>query len=65
MAGLLLNKDLPVVGRMAALTATHAIEYHGPQEHSFTRESFVQRFDEAFPDFKGALTVDDLESLAH
>lgn len=65
MAGLLLNKDLPVVGRIAALTATHAIEYHGPQEHTFTRESFVQRFDEAFPDFKGALTVDELESLAN
>lgn len=64
MAGLLLGKDLPVVGRIAALTATHAIEFHGPQEHSYTRESFVSRFDEAFPDFKGSLTVDDLESLA-
>lgn len=64
MAGLLLGKDLPVVGRIAALTATHAIEFHGPQEHTYTRESFVSRFDEAFPDFKGTLTVDDLESLA-
>lgn len=64
MVGLLLGKDLPVVGRIAALAATHAIEFHGPQEHSYTRESFVRRFDEAFPDFKGSLTVDDLESLA-
>lgn len=64
MAGLLMGKDLPVVGRIAALTATHAIEYHGPQEHSYTRESFVSRFDEAFPEFKGSLKVDDLESLA-
>lgn len=64
VTGLLLKKDLPVVGRIAALTATHAIEFHGPQEHTYTRESFVRRFDEAFPDFKGALTVDDLESLA-
>lgn len=65
MAGLLLGKDLPVVGRIAALTATHAIEFHGPQEHTYSRESFVSRFDETFPDFKGALTVDDLESLAN
>jgi len=64
MAGLLLGKDLPVVGRIAALTSTHAIEFHGPQEHTYTRESFVQRFDEAFPDFKGAVTADELESLA-
>jgi adenosine kinase len=64
MAGLLLKKDLPVAGRMAALTATHAIEFHGPQEHTYTRESFVRRFDEAFPDCKGALAVDELESLA-
>jgi adenosine kinase len=64
MAGLLLKKDLPVVGRIAALTATHAIEFHGPQEHTYTREDFVRRFDDAFPDFKGALTVDELDSLA-
>jgi adenosine kinase len=64
MAGLLLRKDLPVVGRIAALASTHAIEFHGPQEHTYTRDSFVRRFDEAFPDFKGALTVDELDSLA-
>jgi adenosine kinase len=64
MAGLLLKKDLPIVGRIAALTATHAIEFHGPQEHSYTRATFVERFNESFPDFSGSLTVDDLESLA-
>lgn len=64
VAGLLLGKDLPVVGRMAALTSTHAIEYHGPQEHEFTPESFAQRFDEAFPDFAGACTADELESIS-
>lgn len=64
MAGLLLQKDLPVVGRMAALASTHAIEFHGPQEHTYTRESFVRRFDAAFPDFAGAVTVDELDSLA-
>lgn len=64
VAGLLIGVDLPVAGRMAALTSTHAIEYHGPQEHHFTPESFVARFDESFPDFAGAVSVDALQSLA-
>ncbi len=63
VAGLLIGVDLPVAGRMAALTSTHAIEYHGPQEHAFTPESFVERFDEAFPDFAGAVSADALRAL--
>ena len=63
VAGLLIGADLPVAGRMAALTSTHAIEYHGPQEHTFTPESFVQRFDEAFPDFAGAVSAEALHAL--
>lgn len=63
VAGLLLGKDLPIVGRIAALTSTHAIEFHGPQEHSFTHQSFVERFDDAFPDVAGAITADELDSL--
>jgi adenosine kinase len=59
--GLLLGKDLPVVGRLAALTATHAIEYHGPQEHAFTAQTFLERFRTAFPDFAGAVSLDDLQ----
>lgn len=63
VAGLLLGKDLPVAGRMAALAATYAIEHHGTQEHTFTPEAFVARFGTAFPDFDNALTVDDLDGL--
>lgn len=59
--GLLLGKDVPVVGRMAALTATHAIEYHGPQEHTFTPEAFLERFQIAFPDFADALSIEDVQ----
>nr|MBA2246706.1 carbohydrate kinase family protein [Chloroflexia bacterium] len=61
LKGLLLGKDLAVTGRIAALTATHAIEYHGPQEHSFTPQSFLGRFQASFPDFADHLTIDDLE----
>lgn len=63
VAGLLLGVDLPVAGRMAALTSTHAIEYHGPQEHHFTPDSFVARFDEAFPEFAGSVSADALRAL--
>jgi adenosine kinase len=58
--GLLLGAELPVTGRIAALAATYAIERHGPQEHQFTAEEFVARFDGAFPDHAGALSTDDL-----
>ncbi len=60
LAGLLLGKDLQVTGRIAALTATYAVEHHGTQEHAFTPEAFVTRFASAFPDFAGALSVEDL-----
>lgn len=63
VAGLLLEKDLPVAGRMGALAATFAIEFHGTQEHSYTHEEFVSRFDGAFPDFSGSVTVEDLMSF--
>jgi adenosine kinase len=55
LKGLLLKVDLPVVGRIAALSATYAIEQHGTQEHEYTPAGFLGRFDEAFPDFAGTL----------
>jgi len=64
VAGLLLEKDLPVAGRMAALAATYAVEFHGTQEHAYTREDYVARFRAAFPDFKDALSVEDLNRFA-
>jgi adenosine kinase len=64
IAGLLLEKDLPVAGRMAALAATHALEFHGTQEHTYTHAEFVHRFDAAFPDFLGSLSVEDLSRFA-
>ncbi|MBA2754808.1 MAG: carbohydrate kinase family protein [Chloroflexia bacterium] len=55
LKGLLLGLDLPVAGRIAALAATYAIERHGPQEHAYTADAFVARFDGAFPDMVGAV----------
>ena len=62
--GLLLDKDLPVVGRIAALAATYAVEHHGTQEHTYTPDQFLTRYDASFPDFAGSLTIDDLTSTA-
>jgi adenosine kinase len=46
------------------LAATYAIEYHGTQEHSYTPEEFVARFDREFPDFAGSVDVDSLRPKA-
>jgi len=56
--GLLLEQDLEIVGRIAGLTAVHAVENVGPQEHSYTPTEFVDRFDSAFPDMAGTLTAE-------
>jgi len=54
--GLLLGADLAIVGRIASLAATYAIEHQGTQEHHYTPEEFVSRFDRVFPDHAGAIT---------
>jgi adenosine kinase len=51
----LLELDLATAGRVASLAATYAIEHHGPQEHTYTPESFVARFERAYPDFAGRI----------
>lgn len=58
--GLLLGKELDVVGRLAGLTATYVVEHVGTQEHAYTPEQFVARFDQSFPDYAGSLTVAEL-----
>lgn len=64
LKGLLLGLDLPVSGRMGALTATYAIERRGTQEHTFTAGGFVSRFDRVFPDMAGAVVADWLAGPA-
>ncbi|MEJ7839330.1 MAG: PfkB family carbohydrate kinase [Thermomicrobiales bacterium] len=60
LKGMLLGLELPVVGRMAGLAATYAIEFHGTQEHFYTAADFVSRFDREYPDFAGSLAVESL-----
>jgi adenosine kinase len=58
--GLLMGADLEITGRLAGLTATWVVEKVGTQEHTYTPEEFVARFDRAFPDFAGAIATEDL-----
>jgi adenosine kinase len=62
--GLLLGADLDVTGRVAGLTAAYAVEQKGTQEHAFTPDDFVARFDAAFPDYAGAVAVNQFRSVA-
>jgi adenosine kinase len=56
--GLLLDLDLELVGRLAGLTAAYAVEHIGTQEHYYTVEEFVDRFDRAFPEYAGAISAE-------
>ena len=38
----------PVVGRLAALSGVYAIEQKGPQQHAYTLDEFVARYQENF-----------------
>ncbi len=42
--GLGLGLPWDTIGRVAALAATYVIENHGPQNHRYTREEFMQRY---------------------
>lgn len=53
--GLVLGLPLEIAGRLGSLTATYAVEQHGTQEHWYTPDAFVARFDRAFPEYAGAV----------
>ena len=58
----MLGLPLEIAGRMGSLAATYAVEQHGTQEHVYTAEEFVRRFDHAFADYAGAVEVEWLNS---
>lgn len=60
--GLMLGLPLEIAGRLGSLTATYAVELHGTQEHCYTPDAFVARFDRSFPDCAGAIERDWLEA---
>jgi len=46
--GYLAGLPMPIVGRIASLSACYAIEQHGTQEHRYTPSEFVARYAENF-----------------
>jgi adenosine kinase len=60
LRGLLLSDDIQIAGEIASVVAAYAIEQHGTQEHSFTPEAFVDRFNANYPESAGAITADQL-----
>jgi adenosine kinase len=50
MKGMALGLPWDVTGRMASLAATYVLENHGPQNHRYTREEFIQRYRTHFGD---------------
>jgi len=59
--GLMLGLPLEAAGRMGSMSATYAVEQHGTQEHHYSADEFVERFDRVFPDYAGAIEVDWLQ----
>lgn len=57
LRGLLLDLPPEITGRIANLAAVYAVEQTGTQEHSYTLDEFVERFDSAFPDFAGSISA--------
>jgi adenosine kinase len=50
MKGLALGLPWETIGRMASLAATYVLENHGPQNHHYTCEEFIQRYRTHFGD---------------
>lgn len=46
--GYLHGADWEICGRLGALTATYSLEQVGPQNHAFTRDEFLARYEENF-----------------
>ncbi len=48
LAGVEKGKDIQISGQMGAVAASFAIEKYGTQEHTYTKEQFLQRYEKSF-----------------
>jgi len=48
-AGYRRGMPLPICGKMGSVAAAYAVERIGGQEHSFNKQSFLQRYRQSFP----------------
>jgi adenosine kinase len=48
LKGMSSGRDIETSAKMGAVAAVYAIEHYGTQEHSYTYEEFVQRYEDNF-----------------
>ena len=48
LAGIERNFDFQTSGQMGAVAASFVVEYHGTQEHKYTKKSFTKRYQDAY-----------------
>lgn len=48
LAGLTKNLDLQICGQIGAVAASYAIEKYGTQEHTYTKEEFLNRYRQTY-----------------
>jgi adenosine kinase len=48
LKGIVSGRDIETAAKMGAVAATYAIENYGTQEHVYTYESFIKRYEENF-----------------
>lgn len=53
ITGILRGWPLEAAGRLGSMAASYAVEAKGTQEFHYTKEEFVERFAEVFPDYGG------------
>jgi adenosine kinase len=53
--GLLTGRDIEQAGRIASLAASYVVEQTGTVEHSYSREEFTTRYEEAFGEAMAAV----------
>jgi adenosine kinase len=58
LVGMLAGLPLEVAGRIGSVSAAYAVEVKGTQQHTYTRDEFVARFSQTFPDY-----ADDIQKL--
>jgi len=50
LKGLVTGRDLETAARIGSVVAAYAVENYGTQEHFFTYEEFLKRYESAFPE---------------
>lgn len=56
LAGILHDLPLDVAGRLGSVAATYVVEAKGTQSHTYSRDAFLNRFTENFPEYADSVS---------